>query len=183
MADVGRRRPGDAQAEHGDELIVDRLLERADADRDAVEQRARRRPRSGADLRARKPVRVSGANVRCGGSTCARDGGRNSSAPGAVTCRAATARIRMLSVGRSVRLTRGLKCAGSQQIVVVRVVRAVADREALRDRPLVVRVDRADVARAFRHRGERRGVAAFVAMQAVRHAELVAVRRAASRVT
>ena len=68
-----------------------------------------------------------------------------------------------------------------QQIVVVRVVRAVADGEAIGERPLIVGVDGADVARGFGHGGERRGVAAFVAVQAVRHAELILMTGRAAR--
>src|SRR6202008_4240531 len=56
------------------------------------------------------------------------------------------------------------------EIVVVRVAGAVAQRDIGRDLPLVVAEYRADVARRVRQR-ERGGVAAFIALQAVRHAE------------
>ncbi len=62
------------------------------------------------------------------------------------------------------------------QVVVARVVGAVANAQVLRDRPLVVGEHRPDVARGVGHCRKRRGVAALIALQAVRHAQLILVR-------
>ena len=53
-----------------------------------------------------------GENVRCGGRYSALDGGRNSSAPGALTSRYAAARTRHDRAGVNVAEKRGLKSDG-----------------------------------------------------------------------
>ena len=72
----------------------------------------------------------------------------NSSAPGAISRWDTAARTLNVSsgVGVTVTLARGLNNDALSQIVIAGVFRAVIDREPRRDRPIVVRVQRADVA-------------------------------------